>query len=366
MLYPAGLSAVGEGIGSAVRAVIQPSTAGGYAAEIALFYEPVLWLLAAASLLVRRDRLTTLDVFLASWVLVGVIVSLFFGDGLPDHALWLTVPLVGLAANALLMALVPDDRLGFIPPPSGARWVVAASLIGVLCVFTLSFQALARSMVQAPQPALTMIQPPADSVVLVLVSLLFMVIGYFLFASLWGSRTSWQGIALGLAIFGSLTSLGAGWHAAVAAADNPVLFWHTQAISGTTPMLRATLYEISDRTTGGWPNVTVAVMAPQDGVLAWLLRDFEHTRFINNPGDASDAEVILLPKSVDQPQFSTAYLGQKFIISRTWDASTVTPVDFPGWWTQGDTRSVPGIVDEYVLWLRQDVYEGLDQGKVVG
>ncbi len=363
MLYPAGLSNVGEGIAAAVRALIQPRGTGGYAAQVALFYEPVLWLLAVVGLLLRRDRLTTLDVFLTVWVFMGVVVSLVFADGVPDHALWLTLPLAALSVSTLLSMLTPDDRIGFLPPPPSARWVVAVGMLGVLGVFTLSFQSVARSMVQAPQPALTMITPPPDSIVLVLVSVLFMIIGYFLFASLWGSRTSWQGIGLGLAIFGLITSLGAGWNAAVANAPNPVVFWHMQATNGDTALLRTTLYEVADRQTGGWPTLPVMIIAPQDGELAWVLRDFTKTRYINDLSDVQDAEVVLLPASIDKPQLGGAYLGQKFTISRTWDISGMNPVDLAGWWTQQATRSPWISADDYVLWLRQDIYEGLDQTK---
>ncbi|MEP7293419.1 MAG: glycosyltransferase family 39 protein, partial [Chloroflexota bacterium] len=46
MLYPAGLSAVGEVLGGAVRALLQPTGTGGYAALVSVFYEPGLWLFA--------------------------------------------------------------------------------------------------------------------------------------------------------------------------------------------------------------------------------------------------------------------------------------------------------------------------------
>ncbi len=360
MLFPAGLSSVGEGLAGALQAVLQPSGAGGYAALVALFYEPVLWLLAAASLIVRRDRLTPLDVFLAAWVIVGALVTLIFADGSPDHALWLILPLVVLAGNALVSIFTPDDRIGLITPPSGSRWVIASSLIGILCVFSVSFQSVARSTIQAPQPALTMLAPPPDSTILVLVSILFLVIGYFLFASLWGSRAAWQGFGLGLALFGAVTSLGAGWNAAVTNAENPLVYWHTQATNDDTHLLRTTLFEVADRMSGGWPEMPLTVIAPPDGEIAWLLRDFVKTRYVANLSDAQAVEVVLLPGNFDQPQLGAAYVGQDFIIRRTWTTLDMNVIDFPGWWTQLQARS-PQIVDDiYVLWLRQDVYQGTD------
>src|SRR5215207_1658078 len=51
MLFPAGLSAVGEVVGGAVRALTQPTGIGGYATLVSLFYEPGLWVFAIASLI---------------------------------------------------------------------------------------------------------------------------------------------------------------------------------------------------------------------------------------------------------------------------------------------------------------------------
>ena len=110
------------------------------------------------------------------------------------------------------------------------------------------------------------------------------------------------GLGLGLAIFGGLTSLGAGWNAAVTNADAPVVFWHMTATHGDTALLRQTLFDVADRQSGGLPAMPVTVIAPQDGIVAWLLRDFTHADFIDNVGDAAGDEVVLLPGSVQQPE----------------------------------------------------------------
>ncbi len=362
MIYPAGLSAVGEGIGGAVRAVIQPTGINGFASLIALFYEPVLWVLAVVSLILRRDRLTSTDIFLTVWVLAGVIVSLFFADGVPDHALWLTVPLAALAANTLIAALMPepDGVIAEVAPPRFARWLIAAALIGVLAVFTIAFQSIARALLQTPQSNFALVSPPPDSVILLLVSTAFLVIGYFLFASLWGSRVSWQGVGLGLAIFGALTSLGSGWGAAVPNAANAVEFWHNHATNPDTILLRETLFDVARRQSGGFPSMPLVVIAPDDGEVAWLLRDFDHAQFITDLQDAQNAPVALLPDYGDPPQLGGAYVGQDFTITRWWEPSQIDLVDFPAWWTQTQGRLAWSGEDTVVLWLRTDVYDGLD------
>ena len=39
----------------------------------------------------------------------------------------------------------------------------------------------------------------------------------------------------------------------------------------------------------------------------------------------------------------------------------MSTIDLPGWWTQAQARSKWTAEDELVLWLRQDVYQGLNQ-----
>ena len=364
MLYPAGLSAVGEVIGGAVRAVAQPTGVGGYAALVSLFYEPGLGLFALVSVILRRERLTTLDIFLVTWVALGVIVSLLFSDAVPDHALWFTVPLAGLSVSGLARAFAPEDDIAFIAAPRWARWVVAVSLIGILLVFTMAFQSLARSMVQAFEAALTAVTPEPASVILLIVALMFLLIGFFLFASLWGNRVTWRGVGLGAAIFLSLTSLGSGWNASVTQAQNPAEFWHTQATHSDTTLLRETLYEVADRISGAWPTVPVRVMAPQDGVLAWLLRDFENTEYISNLDDAYGEGVVIMPETVSTEEWGDGYVGQDFTISRSWDFTTLNLIDLPALWTVRLARAPWTGADRVVLWLRADVYQGLDQSEV--
>ena len=130
---------------------------------------------------------------------------------------------------------------------------------------------------------------------------MFLFIGYFMFASLWGNRTSWQGIGLGFVIFCAATSFGAGWSAAVTNAQNPVVFWHTEATNSSTILLRKTLFEVADRISRGFPSMPVTVMASQDGVVAWVLRDFNKASYITDLGDAQNAEVVLLPRSFESP-----------------------------------------------------------------
>ncbi|MEP7293003.1 MAG: hypothetical protein ABI835_14570, partial [Chloroflexota bacterium] len=254
----------------------------------------------------------------------------------------------------------------FIAAPRWARWVIAASVLGILFVFTLSFHSLARSMLAALDGAFSAVSPQPNSVVLLVMAAMFMLIGFFLFASLWGNRTTWQGIGFGVAVFFLTTSLGSGWSASVTQAQNPAELWHLQATHSDTTLLRTTLFEVADRLSGAFPAMPVSVVAPQDGEVAWLLRDFEHTEYVVSAEDAFGEQVVILPETMQSADFDASYVGQDFTISRYWDLTALYPVDIPALWTQRQARTPWTAADRVVLWLRADVYSGLDQTGGVG
>ena len=363
LLYPAGLSVVGEVIAGAVRGFVQPTpnSVYPYPLVVSLFYEPVTWLLAITGFVVlyRRDGFTFVDRFFAAWLLLGVLASLLFVGARADHALWLIAPLIGLASASVVHMIAPEGRQKVFAAPYSARWVAALATLAVIAVFTLSFQSFARSLQLTADGALATFTPQPNSVVLVIVSLLFAVIGFFLFASLWDNRTALRGAGLGLLIFGLITSLGRGWTASVFGAANPVELWHLNTTHADTALLRQTLLTVAERESGGFPVLPVTVVAEQDGVIAWLLRDFTAVEYVSNAGQAATDSVVLLPFSDDLPPLQMSYVGQDFTVERAWTPASMYATDIPGWWTQLQTRSPWTSAVAYVLWLRQDIYQGV-------
>lgn len=53
----------------------------------------------------------------------------------------------------------------------------------------------------------------------------------------------------------------------------------------------------------------VAVVAPDDGVVAWLLRDYENTEYLTDPNDALEEE-CLPPATFELPEFDQGYVGR--------------------------------------------------------
>ncbi len=386
MLHPSGFNAVGKLLGDSIGGITarQPGAPLFSPLAGAVFYEPLLWIFAAigAWLMVRRGVAAFAGRFLAAWVLVGVLASLLYSGASLQHALWLIIPLAGLASYALSELLVEgrapllfwlDDNTAFWKHTWWVRWMLAIITLGLLVIFSIHLQEAGRSMMTLPAAAAfneifdllleTRYIEMRYSIVWIVITPVFLIIGFFLTAGIWGNAVSVQGGGLGLMAFMLLTGVGSGWSTAVTNADNPIEFWHDRATAPEVLLLRETLSELVQRESRGFPVMPLTVLSDGEtitgnGVVAWELRDFVNARFVDSLNGAVGEQIVILPDIID-PDLGGSYVGQDFVISRTWDSSTLEPVDFLTWWLQSRARVQPQVEGRVVLWLRQDVYDGV-------
>jgi hypothetical protein len=363
MFHLPGLAAVSQLVQDGISGLLTPITGAPpfFALLTVFFYEPLLWLFGIVGFVLRARRgdLRLHDRFLVVWVLLAGAAALVYRGAGPDHALWLTLPLTALAGGALLDALQPDEH-PFLDIPAWGKLAVAAALCGLLAIFSINFQGIARAFLRTPDGLLTSLQPDPINAVWTLISLLFIITGLGIAASLWGRAAALRGAALGLLIFGLIISLGSGWSTAVTRAGDPVEFWHVEATGREYFVLRDTLIELTRRESGGFPFLTVYAQADDSGIIGWLLRDFVNARFISEPSEGRAQEVVLLPAQPEPPALGGAYIGQDWAIMRTWPESNMMGFDLLPWWTQGRTRVQALTSQTMVLWLRQDIYDGVE------
>lgn len=369
LFYQPGLNAVSELLTSGFDAIRNARSGAPifFPLITALVYEPYLWLFAAISLFVvaRRGNIGFIERFFSIWVLWGTLATALFSGGGPEHALWFTIPLTGLSAT-LAADLLKRDENALWEVPWWATWLAALGMIALLFVLTVNLQAVGRAIIDTVDGNIfTAAQRNPLNVVWLVVAMLFIVVGYFLAAGIWTDRTALRGVALGLLLFSAVTSLASGWRAAVTAYDNPAELWHVQASSREIPLLAESLAELKEREAKGFPEVPIVALAPDDGVVAWLLRDFSQARFITDVDEARSQEIALLPLTVDPPTLGGDYVGQQFAISHVWNPQVVVGLDgqhigdWIGWWTHLQTRVGPTPLETMVLWLRQDIYNGV-------
>lgn len=364
MLYPAGLESVAAAVGGlftrfAPLSGAQPASA----LQVSVFYETAAWALGitAALILARRGVLGLAERFLIAWLALGVLASLLF-NAEPPQALWTSVPLAGLTARLIVELLRADERAGsWIPYP--ARWISAAVAGLLLFIFTLAFQSFARALATAPGGDLAAAPIDPASLILMGVMALFAAVVLVLGANLWDSRTVFTGAGLALAVFGGAASLGAGWHAASFNAADPVEPWHTTATSSDTALISDTLRQLQDRQSGGLPLLPISVQGAQDGVLAWLVRDYRNAVFVRDAREAAGAGVFLSDSAIE-PELGGAYVGQGFTLTRTWSSQALGLAQIPAWWAQrvaGPMARASTITAPATLWVRQDVYDGVER-----
>ncbi len=372
MLVQSGLGNVGALLGATARGLTErPADAPPLLALLnSVFYEPFLWLFALIGIVLAiRRGLTRYDRFFIAWFVLDLIALLFFIGGGPGVALWLTLPLVALSLRTIQAALA-DERRALFDIPARARWLVAVATFALIGIFTLSFQTMSRSLSSKnPADGIAIVgQLDPVALILMLMVIMFCIVGFFLASSVWNGTTTLRGATLGLLVFALLTSMGAGWRAASPASDNPLQPWHLTASTLDMPMLRDSLLDVAKRQSRGFPEMPVSVIAPRDGLVAWLLRDFDHLTFYDDVSMAKGDGIIVAsmdnstPFSADPasatPDLGGSYVGQRVRLTRSWSPSTMGAFSLPEWWTQYTVNAPIFIPQDVVLWLRQDVYSG--------
>ena len=384
LLYPAGLGMVGEAISRSIGGLISsthPFDPLFFPLLTSVFYDPWLWLVALVSILlmIRRGQVDLVERFLMAWLFVAAFVSLVYQGGQAVDALWTVVPLVGLASYALAAAFdsEPDwywdgewDDVGLLDRPGVLKWIFVAVTAVLMVMFAVHFQMIARGFLSIPGGTLggfvdqineQAFNRFANSVVWFFIAALLLSVGYFLVASVWGRHLSGHALLLGVAVFAIAANTGSGWRTAVERADNPIEPWHTVATDPDVRTLRETLHDLAFREMKGFPGLPVVVMADDNGVLAWQLRDFSGVRFIDGPAEAWQEQIAILPFEVGEaPELGGSYVGQRIQLARTWSSGALQGFDFLAWWALQQTRFgvEPVAYKSYILWVRQDIYDG--------
>lgn len=381
MLRPSGLNNVGTLLSEFLRGLTQaePGAPLFFPLIVSLFYEPWLWVLAlgAVVILQRRQSLSFVERFLAVWVIAAGAAMILYPGGVAAHALWLTIPLAGLASLLVVDALSRErapvmwlesllDSGDDYANARRAKWICGVIMVALLVMLSLHLQIFARGFLSVPGGSLSDLSGrlgvPAfaavtRSMIWLLLSVLFIVVGYLMGASIWNNSAPARGALLGVAFFALVTGAAAGWNASVVRADDPVEPWHITTPTDSAIMLRTTLLELARRETMAFPGLRLMMMAPDNGLVAWLARDFHNTTFINDVQEARGAEIVLLPELAEPPDLGGAYVGQPFTVLRSWGIGSLQGFDWLPWWVVRGARVRPAPFQQMALWVRQDIYE---------
>jgi hypothetical protein len=369
LFYPPGLTTVGESLSTALRGVY--TRPEGYPAAlpllISVLYEPLFWIfgLAGAFFVLNDDPNETsrarqfVGRALIGWLVVGVGLSLVYAGAQSAHALWLTVPLVGLSAFAIEKALAPvRDR--FWQVPVWGPWLHGTAVVAILFIATINLVYVGRTILNvAPGIVPELQQQDSMKLVFVLLATVLMVITFFLVGSIWGSRAAWHGLGISLLLFFGMYSFNVGWQAAVTKVDDPREPWHINPVSRNLNLLLDTVRRASLRGTGVPDAIDIALNIPDDGPIPWLLRHYDRAYYVENLSSTINASIVIGPGTMEKPPLGAEYVGERYATYHDWDRSSLGLVDLIPWIYNRQTRSQPLPNGTVIVWVRGDVY-GID------
>lgn len=417
MLASDGLKIVGESLAQFLRGFTQAQRPEGYRPLDALiFYE--VWLIPfffiGAGLIVYQHKMTFVERFLILWVGLGFLAFIFYPDMTPSHGAWLVVPMSVMMAYVISQAFVrispPIDAPVLVTDERGLLWgkfTVALITFVMFILLTAHLQFLSRGFLLLPNGTPSTFFANLDSqelirqlqirryiglreamIVSVIIAVM-MLIGYFLATTIWGAIVPLQGAFIGMFAFVWMAGFGTAWGVAMHRATNPIeMFHYPETTSSQAFLLRKTAQEIAFRYSGGTPSLPIAVLAPSDGVVAWLLRDFYNVKYVTNIREAQFYEVIIVPfgaGATDYPaDLGGDYVGQWFELTDKWDGVSgvasnwrlvLDParvlrapyqslvwemnLDLMTWWLLREVRRQPQSSQAVLLWVRQDVYDSV-------
>lgn len=394
MLNPAGLNTVSELVNQAVSGLTQSDsldgTRLGFITLVA--YEPLLiiYALGGAWLLWKKGDITYIDRFAAAWAAIGALGLLLYPGAMATDAMWVVAPLSLLASYGITQLMVDrrvvilwaaseddaDDSALYSPRYRWVKWAISAGVLMFLLILAVQFMQVARLLLALPagttfaelfpllfEPAQIRLLQGAG--LLVLTAIISLIV-FLLTANFWGLGTCLQGIGLGFFWLMLLSGIGGAWNGNIAKATDPRHLWRQRAVSDDAYLLRKTLFELADRATSGFPELEIFIVRDEDGIIrndgliAWFARDFPKARFINSPAEAAGEGIVLTTQLDQEPEtLGGDYVGQRFLLQRSWSFTELGFWDLPAWWSQGRLRD--GILEDVVvmLWLRQDVYDGI-------
>ncbi len=400
MLNPSGLSTVGQLIESAISGSIHSQSASGTRLGLAvlLLQEPllILFALGGAWLLWKHGDVTYVDRFAAAWAALGAIGLLLYPGAGPADALWVVVPLSLLASYGVTQLLVNrrvvvlwssgDENDDESQSESGsllyttqywwAKWAISAAVLMCLFILSVQFMQVARLLAAVPSGTgvselVGLLSEPsqlrlAQGLGLLLASGIIAAIVFLLVANFWGLGTCLQGTGIGYFVFLLLSGLGGAWQASVADTHNPDGLWREVAVAEDAYLLRDSLFELAERHSSGFPALELAIVADEggiireDGLMAWLARDFPNADFVRASGAVDGRKTII---TADDPAQTSAisgnYVGQRFVLRRRLLLNDLDRWNLPALWAQGQLDAEQFEEEAVILWLRQDVYAGV-------
>jgi hypothetical protein len=388
---PSGLTTVGNVVWACVKGLVNRTSGAPIAFPfgVALRYEfgVLLFGLIACYRAIREGGF--FERALVGWTLAGLFWSVGYAGAGAADALWVTVPL-SVLIGLMVTGWISERVSTFWDVPAWGVPLHAVITIGLWLAAGVSVLLLSKRILYDLPGGVTQLgelikalfkgvyNRNADQSQWITVqgtSVLDYVLGFmqqylivgvlmillngvvfFLAGSIWGARTAWRGFALGTLAVLLLFSFGLGGRAALSPAGDPREYWFVHPVTSDVFEMRDTLQEMSLRATGDPRLITITAWVPENGALAWALRDYPNTVFVDGVGPEVTSAAVVMPVVSPQPHMGADYVGKDLITRLGWDMNTLSWRDGLMWYYRSDSLIKPTPAEQIMLWVRKDVY----------
>jgi hypothetical protein len=388
---PSGLTTVGNVVWSCVKGLVHRTsgTPIAFPFGVVLRYEfgALLFGLIACYRAIREGGF--FERALVGWTLAGLFWSVGYAGAGAADALWVTVPL-SVLIGLMVTGWISERASAFWDVPAWGVPLHAVLTIGLWLAAGLSVLLLSKRILydlpggvsqlgelikalfkgvynrNADQPQWITVQGTSvldyvlgfmqQYLVVGLLMALLNGVVFFLIGSIWGARTAWRGFALGTLAALLLFSFGLGGRAALNPAGDPREYWFVHPVTSDVFEMNDTLQEMSLRATGEPRLITITAWVPENGALAWALRDYPNTVFVDGVGPEVTSAAVVMPMVSPQPHMGADYVGKDLIIRLGWDMNTLSWRDWVMWYYRSDSLIKPTPSELMMLWVRKDVY----------
>ncbi len=307
-----------------------------YYFQLLVFYEPLILVLGLIGLIYhyirQRDLLTT---FLLYWTVAAAVIYTLAGQKAPGNVLLLVLPLVLLAS--LLIGRFWDQL------SQAAAWEAEGLFVALSLPVVVYLAIQLAGYASSGQAVYLYLALVAFIVLPTLTALCWMWLGQ-------GPALRCGGIIL-LLILAMLTvglGMGLNYHRAADPREPMV----AEATSPGMVDLVTTLERVSSHQDGDPYTIAVTVEEATGPVLAWHLRDFENTRFVEQLSPFIETPVVITPAEEEEPTLGGSYVGQRFSLQATWNPQGLTRTELVSWLLYREAPT-PVKSRDVVLWVKQ-------------
>lgn len=341
LILPAGLSAVGGGLVANLRGWNGSSGVSvGLILAAMLVYQPISTLFGVAGSIWQIKQPAGLERFLAVWWFFALIHTLLYPAREALDVLWVSIPLIGLAARLLSSLLRFDFDQRF-----------AALVYGTVVFVFLLFISQNIMRIFSPGRVAVNTQP---EIIAILAAMLFVIISLILIGWGWSTRVAGYGAVWGLLGLLVLFWLSGSFHAAGLSQNPETNPFRRGWFISEADLIKGTIGDLSEMNIRSRTGLDVLAVGLDQPSMRWMAKDYPNFEFENTFQPLMQSSIVLTGSS-ENMVFSENYRGQDFL----WEVRPIWNLMSIEEWMQWVIFKIAPVENKMVfLWASERLFPG--------